>query len=114
MSWEILALLLFAALAWYWYNGMQAREQAIAAGRRTCNEAGVQFLDESVALARIRLARNSQGQLQFQRHYRFEFSETGDNRRPAEVSMLGNRVEWINLDGMWQPGRVASVTRLVE
>jgi hypothetical protein len=46
------------------------------------------------------------------RDYRFEFSDTGNNRRPAVVRMLGERVEWVSLDGEWHPGRVASVTRL--
>lgn len=112
MSWEILLLALAAAGAWYWYSGLQAREQAVAAGRRACAEAGVQFLDDSVALRRLRLARNGDGQLQFQRDFHFEFSDTGDNRRPGVVRMLGERVEWVSLDGEWQPGRVASVTRL--
>lgn len=112
MSWEVLLLGVFALGAWYWYAGMQAREQAIAVGRRACVDAGLQFLDESVALRRTRLARNSRGQLQFQRDYHFEFSDTGDNRRPGVVRMLGERVEWVNLDGEWQPGRAASVTRI--
>lgn len=112
MSWEILLLALAAAGAWYWYSGLQAREQAVAAGRRACAEAGVQFLDDSVALRRLRLARNPDGQMQFQRDFHFEFSDTGDNRRPGVVRMLGERVEWVSLDGEWQPGRVASVTRL--
>ena len=112
MSWEILLLGGFGALGWYWYAGMHAREQAIAVGRRACADAGLQFLDESVALARLRFARNGAGQLQFRRDYRFEFSDTGDNRRPGVVRMLGGRVEWVSLDGEWLPGRVASVTRL--
>ncbi len=112
MSWETLLLGLLGAAAWYWYAGMQAREQAVAVGRRACMDAGLQFLDESVALRRTRFARNSQGQLQFLRDYQFEFSDTGDNRRPGVIRMLGNRVEWVNLDGEWQPGRIASVTRL--
>jgi hypothetical protein len=91
---------------------MQAREQAVAVARRACADAGLQFLDESVALSRTRLARNSSGQLQFLRDYRFEFSDTGDNRRPGVVRMLGERVEWVSLDGEWQVGRAASVTRL--
>lgn len=112
MSWEILLLGGLGAAGWYWYASMPVREQAIAVGRRACGEAGVQFLDESVALSRIRLARNGSGQLQFQRDYRFEFSDTGDNRRPGVVRMLGDRVEWIGLDGEWQSGHVASVSRL--
>ena len=112
MSWEILLLALFGALVWYWYAGLQAREQAIAASRRACADAGLQFLDESVALRRLRLARNDNGQVQLRRDFHFEFSDTGDNRRPGVVRMLGERVEWVSLDGEWQPGRVASVTRL--
>jgi hypothetical protein len=112
VSWEILLLGVLGAVAWYWYAGMQVREQAIAVGRRACADAGLQFLDESVALSRTRFARNSQGQLQFLRDYRFEFSDTGDNRRPGVIRMLGERVEWVSLDGEWQMGGAASVSRL--
>jgi hypothetical protein len=112
VSGEIFLLAMLAALAWYWYAGMQAREQAIAVGRRACADAGLQFLDDSVALSRTRLARSSGGQLQLRRDYRFEFSDTGDNRRPGVIRMLGGRVEWVNLDGEWQPGQIAEVVRL--
>ncbi len=105
-------LALFGAAAWYWYAGLHAREQAIAVGRRSCADSGVQFLDESVVLRRLRLARNADGQLQFQRDFHFEFSDTGDNRRPGVVRMLGERVEWVSLDGEWQPGHRAEVIRL--
>ena len=112
MSAEVLLLGLFGALGWYWYAGLQVREQAVAVGRRACADAGLQFLDESVALSRTRFARNGNGQLQFLRDYHFEFSDTGDNRRRGVVRMLGTRVEWVSLDGEWQPGRAATVTRL--
>ncbi|WP_324778544.1 DUF3301 domain-containing protein [Thiobacillus sedimenti] len=112
MSGEILLLAALGALGWYWYAGLQVREQAVAVGRRACRDAGVQFLDDSVALGRIRLARNGDGQLQFRRDYRFEFSDTGDNRRPGVVRMLGDHAEWVSLDRDWQPGALAGVTRL--
>jgi hypothetical protein len=112
MSWEIVLLAAFGALGWYWYASSHAREQAIAVGRRACADAGLQFLDDSVALARIRFARNGNGPLQFQRDYRFEFSDTGNNRRPGVVRMLGEHVEWVSLDGEWQPGRSAQVVQL--
>ena len=114
MSWEILLLGLFGAVGWYWYAGMQVREQAIAVGRRSCKDSALQFLNDSVALSKIRFARNSSGQLQFLRDYRFEFSDTGNNRRPGVIRMLGDRVEWVNLDGEWRPGQTASVSRLVD
>lgn len=114
MSWEILLLGVFGAVGWYWYAGMQVREQAIAVGRRACTDSSLQFLDESVALSRTRFARNGNGQLQFQRDYRFEFSDNGDNRRPGVVRMLGARAEWVSLDGEWQMGKSAEVVRLGE
>jgi len=112
MSWELGLLAALGAATWYWYVGMRAREQAIAAGRRACLAAGVQFLDEGVALSRLRLGRTAHGRVALQRDFRFEFSDTGDNRRPAVVRMLGEKVEWVSLDGEWQPGHLASVSRL--
>lgn len=114
MSWEIVLLVGFGALAWYWNAGLTTREQAIAVGRRACADGKLQFLDDSVALSRTRFARNSSGQLLFLRDYRFEFSDTGNNRRPGVVRMLGDRVEWVSLDGEWQPGKSAEVVRLGE
>ena len=114
MSWEIVLLVGLSALAWYWYAGMQVREQAIVVGRRSCAEAELQFLDDSVALSRTRFARNSSGQLVFQRDYRFEFSDTGNNRLPGMIRMQGERVEWVSLDGEWRPGHVASVSRRID
>ena len=114
MSWEIVLLVGLSALVWYWYSGMQVREQAIAVGRRSCADAELQFLDDSVALSRTRFARNSSGQLVFQRDYRFEFSDTGNNRLPGMIRMQGERVEWVSLDGEWRPGHVASVSRRID
>lgn len=114
MSWEIVLLVGLSALAWYWYAGMQVREQAIAVGRRSCADAELQFLDDSVALSRTRFARNSSGQLVFQRDYRFEFSDTGNNRLPGMIRMQGERVEWVSLDGEWRHGHVASVSGRID
>ena len=105
-------LAVLAALGWYWLSSMRVREHAVAAGRHACVEADLQFLDDSVALSRTRFARNSSGQLQFLRDYRFEFSNTGNNRRPGVIRMLGDRVEWISLDGEWQPGQRAEVIQI--
>lgn len=100
-----LALLVVAAGALlYWIDGLRARERAVAAARQACLRAQVQFLDDSVIQFRIRLVRNAAGRVQFQRDFRFEFSDTGDNRRPATVRVMGARIEWVDLDGEWQPG----------
>lgn len=104
MNWEILALAAMGGFGWYWYAGMQAREQAIAAGRRACQESGVQFLDESVAATRLRFARDGDGVLGLARNYRFEFSTTGADRHEGHIEMLGSRVEWVKLGDEWRAG----------
>ena len=111
MAWELGLLIAAGLVAWYWYAGMQAREIAAAAGQRACVAARVQFLDDSVALTRLRFVRDGAGQLVFQRDYRFEFSDTGDNRRPAMVRMRGARIEWVRLDNEWHPGPAVSLVR---
>ena len=110
MSWEIFALAGLAALGWFWLSGMRVREHAVAAGRHACAQAGVQFLDDTVALAKTRLARNDRGQLQFARLYRFEFSDTGDNRRLGNIHVQGERVESVDMDGAWLTGKAQVIS----
>lgn len=101
MSWEMLFLVVLGAVGWYWYAGMQAREMAIAAGRRACQEAKLQFLDETVAQSGLRFARDEDGALGVERNYRFEFSRTGADRDAGSIVVRGGRVEWVKLGGDW-------------
>jgi hypothetical protein len=110
MSWEVFALALLAALGWFWLSSLRVREHALAAGRHACTEAGVQFLDDTVALAHIRMARNDLGQLKFARLYRFEFSSTGDNRRRGNIRALGEHVESVEMDGDWYAGKAQVIS----
>ena len=110
MSWEIFALAGLAALGWFWLSSMRVREHAVAAGRHACAQAGVQFLDDTVALAKTRLARNNRGQLQFARLYRFEFSDTGDNRRLGNIQVQGEWVQSVDMDGACLTGRAQVIS----
>ena len=67
-------------------------------GRQACNKAGVQFLDDTVASTHLALARDASGRRILRRTYRFEFSETGNNRREGQVIMLGDRVETVSME----------------
>ncbi|TAK82906.1 MAG: DUF3301 domain-containing protein [Betaproteobacteria bacterium] len=87
--WEITALVAIAAAALLWVDSMRARERAIRAGRSACARYQLQFLDETVAFARLRLRRDEEGQLKIARTYTFEFSDTGNNRRHGAIVMLG-------------------------
>jgi len=88
----------FLALGWFWLDSMAAREQAELAGKRACREEGVQFLDDTVAFAGLGFGRDENSHLKLRRTYRFEFSDTGDNRLKGMVVMLGREVVTLDLE----------------
>jgi hypothetical protein len=96
--WEAIALLLIIAGAFLWADSLKARERAIRAGRSACERYSLQFLDDTVAFARMRLARDEEGQLKISRTYTFEFSDTGNNRRHGAIVMLGADVADMHLE----------------
>jgi len=87
---DLLVIAIPVALVLLWWNGARARELAIAHARRSCRERQLQFLDQSVALSRMRIVRNGTGSACFERQYRFEFTDHADYRDIATVKMLGH------------------------
>ncbi|MCU0934380.1 MAG: DUF3301 domain-containing protein [Thiobacillaceae bacterium] len=55
---EGLLLAGLAGLGAFWWDGLQKRELALQAARRVCEQAGVQFLDDTVALRKMALRRD--------------------------------------------------------
>jgi hypothetical protein len=94
---EIASLLVLGALAWLWFDSIRARDAAIAAARRACDAEGLQLLDETVAISGLKPARDGDGRLILRRVYAFEYSDTGDNRHPGSVVMLGREVLFLNV-----------------
>lgn len=94
---EMLGLLLLAAAGWLWFDSLSAREAAMAAARAACRSEDLLLLDDTVAIARLRLARDSDGMMRIQRVYGFEYSDTGNDRHSGSVVMLGDRVLVINI-----------------
>ena len=86
---SLLILLLLFVLAWFWLDSMRAREIACGISKETCERLGVQFLDETVALQRLRVDRNAAGHLRLLRTYQFEFTDTGAQRSSGVISLLG-------------------------
>ncbi len=95
---EMLVLLAFAGIAWLWYDSLRAREQAIATGKLACERDRLLFLDDTVQCVSFKPARNDAGRLMLRRIYRFEFSDTGNNRRGGTVVMLGAAVESVQME----------------
>lgn len=97
MTWEIVVTAILVLAGWFWWDGLNKRELAIRAARALCQRTGVQLLDETVALRRLRLARDEYQRARLRREFRFEYSDTGDNRLPGYVYLLGDRVLDANL-----------------
>jgi hypothetical protein len=97
MSWEWAGVILLLLTGWLWWDGTRKRELAVQAARHVCQRAGVQLLDDTVALNGMRLRRDQQQRVQIGRDYAFEYTDTGDNRMPGRVYLLGERVLDIQL-----------------
>lgn len=80
------------ATIWIWLDALRAREHAIHHGRQLCREAGVQLLDQSVSLRRLRVARR-RGLLTLVRRYSFDVSLDGSDRHRAYLELAGHRLE---------------------
>jgi len=65
--------------------------------RAACNAHGLLFLDDTVALASLRPARDANGHACLRRVYRFEYSDTGNNRRKGSITMTSDRVSQLDL-----------------
>lgn len=94
LGWGALALIIIAAgAAWFWQDSLGARELANAAAMRACEEMGLQFLDGTVAFARIAITRSARGLLTLRRTYVFDYTANSIERRQGFVVLGGHQVE---------------------
>lgn len=94
----LLVFIPIALLVVWWWKGMGSKEIARRAGVRACREAQVQFLDDSVALHRLRVRRGPRGALVLYRVYGFEFTSSGERRHHGYIHMLGHHLQKLEMD----------------
>lgn len=94
---DLIPFFVIAALVWFWFDGLKVRETAISVTRAACARRGVQFLDETVALRRLRTARNTHGQLVWRRIYGFEYSLNGVDRYQGTILLHGNTAQMVDI-----------------
>ena len=87
-----ISLLAIATAAWVWMDALDAREHAVRHGRALCQEAGVQLLDQTVSLKRLRIGRRD-GLPTLVRRYGFEISLDGSDRHRGHLDLSGHRLE---------------------
>jgi hypothetical protein len=97
LDFETVLLLTTILAAWFWLDSLQARDIAMTAGRAATERYHLQLLDDTVAIARLRPVRDEMGRLRLQRTYHFEVSDTGDNRLQCSITLLGKRVEHLDI-----------------
>lgn len=96
-AFDVIGWLALGALAWLWYISFGSRETAMKAARFACESENLQLLDDTVAIASLKPTRNDDGRMTLRRVYKFEFSDTGNNRRNGSVVLLGDRVVVVNI-----------------
>lgn len=89
MTGLLFAMIGFAIAAFAWSNARAASETAHRLGRRACETAGVQWLDHSVHLVKLRLRRGPDGRIGVERHYRFDYSRHGEDRHAGRIVLFG-------------------------
>lgn len=100
MGWLFVIIVLL--FAWLWWDGLGAKEVARLKSKALCDNADVQFLDDTVVLGRLRLCRHRAGNIGIYRRFYFEFSSDGERRYQGYIDMLGRMI----LDSHMDPYRI--------
>ena len=103
---DTVVLLAVATLAiWFWLDSARAREIATERACTECRRRGLLFLDDTVALRRLRLRPTPRG-LRFQRQFDFDFNDGTELRYRGQVVLIGAAVDRIDL-GAWRDQRLS-------
>ena len=86
---ELSIIIVLIASLFYWFDGIRAKENATQHAKNACKKVLIEFLDDTVLIKKVRLRRNTQGQIAIYREYEFEFSSTGELRYKGQVRLLG-------------------------
>lgn len=87
----------------FWLDSARAREIATERARIECRRRGLLFLDDTVALRRLRLRATARG-LRFRRHFDFDFNDGTEARYRGGVTLLGAQIVDFDLGG-WRDDR---------
>ncbi|WP_298219406.1 DUF3301 domain-containing protein [Halothiobacillus sp.] len=94
---DVLILMIIVGMSVFWWQQDTFHRRALALAKSACDRAGVQLLDDSVGMRRLRL-RRSNGHFIIERHFGFEFSPSGAARYPGLIVFYGSGVHSVDLD----------------
>lgn len=94
----LIALIVLLAVVIYWWDSIRSKEIARQAGGSRCQRYGLQFLDDTVSLSKLRYRRSVNGRLQFTRLYRFEFCTNGAKRYQGNLWVTARHAHDIEME----------------
>jgi len=95
---ELFIIICMTILIGFWFDSMKVNETARIIGAKICRKNNVQFLDETVHLSSIKLAKNKHGQLKIIRKYKFEFTNSEFHRYAGELTLAGRVLQSSHMD----------------
>jgi len=93
----LILIVLAAAAIGIWQDGMRARETANRIAMDACRRRSLQFLDGTVALAKLR-PRVDRAGVRIERTYIFDYAVGGAGRSSGFVIMLGHEIQHVGLE----------------
>ncbi len=98
MNASLALLAILALLAGFWFAATGSRERARRLCKAACSRLGVQLLDDTVGLRRVRPGRNAAGRVCLVWDYGFDFSPDGASRSTGRIRLRGGRAELFLLE----------------
>ena len=92
-----LTVFVIFAVVWYWQDSLRSRELTLKHCRRLCEQHEVQFLDQSVHVVKLRIAKTANEKLCIRRFYAFEFSTGGLDRHYGVAVIASGQIEYLSL-----------------
>ena len=80
-------------LGWCWRAALAAREHANEVAMQACERLSLQFLDGTVAFAKLAIVRAANGRLGVRRTYVFDYTAHSIERRQGFVVLTGLHVD---------------------
>lgn len=97
----VLAFITLGAGVWYWQDSLRSRELTLQQCKKLCEQNDVQFLDQSVYVAKVRpgrvLSGKDSGKACLRRFYAFEFSVGGVDRYNGIAVVSNCKFEYLSL-----------------
>ena len=91
-------LLLIVVIVWFWQANLRSRDIAVQTARGSCKAQGLQLLDGTVSIKRIKPYYRSSNDFGIERTYVFDYSGDGFSRQTGCVVMHNTTVRTVVLE----------------